>query len=108
GFNIYATDLELVLLESPAVHEVAVVALPSRAWGETPLAIVVLEQGAHVSECSLKEWANERLGKAQRIARVVRAGALLDGVAQCGGGFSELHGVPPRPGRWRSTALPHE
>ena len=71
GFNIYATDLELVLLESPAVHEVAVVALPSQAWGETPLAIVVIEPGAQVSACSLKAWANERLGKAQRIAHVV-------------------------------------
>jgi acyl-CoA synthetase (AMP-forming)/AMP-acid ligase II len=32
---------------------------------------VVVEQGAQVSECSLQEWANDRLGKAQRIARVV-------------------------------------
>jgi long-chain acyl-CoA synthetase len=71
GFNIYATDLELVVLEHPAAHEVAVVALPSRDWGETPLAIVVLVEGANDSEEELRAWANERLGKAQRISQLV-------------------------------------
>lgn len=71
GFNIYATDLELVLIEHPAVHEVAVVALPSRDWGETPLAIVVKEQASDVEEETLRSWANERLGKSQRISQLV-------------------------------------
>lgn len=71
GFNIYATDLELVMLEHPAVHEVAVIALPCETWGETPLAIVVVEQDVDVSEVLLRDWANTRLGKAQRIACVV-------------------------------------
>lgn len=71
GFNIYANDLELVLLTHEAVHEAAVVALPSREWGETPLAIVVPEPGAGVDEESLREWANSRLGKAQRINQLV-------------------------------------
>ena len=71
GFNIYATDLELVLLEHPDIHEAAVVALPSKAWGETPLAIVVREPGAAADEESLREWANARLGKLQRISQLV-------------------------------------
>ncbi len=71
GFNIYATDLELVLLEHPAVHEVAVVAQPSAEWGETPLAIVVTESTAAVDEQALRSWANERLGKAQRINELI-------------------------------------
>ena len=71
GFNIYATDLELMLLEHQAVHEVAVVALPSEEWGETPLAIVVREAASDVSEEALREWANERLGKGQRISVLV-------------------------------------
>jgi acyl-CoA synthetase (AMP-forming)/AMP-acid ligase II len=71
GFNIYATDLELVLLEHPDIHEVAVVALPSRAWGETPLAIVVRKPGAASDEESLRQWANNRLGKLQRISQLV-------------------------------------
>ena len=71
GFNIYATDLELVLLSHPEVHEVAVVALPSRDWGESPLAIVVPEAGAALQAEQLQNWANERLGKAQRISQLV-------------------------------------
>ncbi|MFT4613580.1 MAG: long-chain acyl-CoA synthetase [Bacteroidia bacterium] len=71
GFNIYATDIELQVLEHPQVHEVAVVALPSRDWGETPLAIVVREPGATTDEETLRGWANERLGKAQRISVAV-------------------------------------
>jgi len=71
GFNIYATDLELVLLEHEDVHEVAVVALPSRDWGETPLAIIVREAGSLTDEESLRIWANTKLGKLQRIGQVV-------------------------------------
>jgi long-chain acyl-CoA synthetase len=71
GFNIYATDLELVLIDHPAVHEVAVIALPSRDWGETPLAIVVREPDAGMDEETLRSWANERLGKSQRVSQLV-------------------------------------
>jgi len=71
GFNIYATDLELVLLEHPTVHEVAVIALASRDWGETPLAIVVREPGEATDEETLRVWANDKLGKSQRISQLV-------------------------------------
>lgn len=71
GFNIYATDLELVLLEHEDVHEVAVVALPSRDWGETPLAIIVKEPNSSVVEESIRTWANAKLGKLQRISQLV-------------------------------------
>jgi long-chain acyl-CoA synthetase len=71
GFNIYATDLELVLLEHPHVHEAAVVALPSSDWGETPLAIIVKEPARSTDEETLRRWANKRLGKLQRISKLV-------------------------------------
>ncbi len=71
GLNIYATDLELVLLEHPVVQEVAVVAIPSEAWGETPMAVVVREDGESISEESLRDWANQHLSKAQRISSLV-------------------------------------
>lgn len=71
GFNVYANDIELVLLEHPDVHEAAVVALASRDWGETPLAIVVREPGASSDAKRLTVWANNRLGKSQRISQLV-------------------------------------
>jgi acyl-CoA synthetase (AMP-forming)/AMP-acid ligase II len=71
GFNVYATDLELILLEHPEIHEAAVVALASREWGETPLALVVREPGAVSDAKTLRLWANDRLGKSQRISQLV-------------------------------------
>ena len=70
GFNIYATDLEQMLLRHAAVLDAAVIGVSSERWGETPVALVVLAEGADLSEESLREWANERLGKAQRLSAV--------------------------------------
>jgi acyl-CoA synthetase (AMP-forming)/AMP-acid ligase II len=70
GFNIYAVDLEKVLLSHPAVADVAVIGIPSNQWGETPLALVVRKNGHHETEDDIREWANLHLGKNQRISAV--------------------------------------
>ncbi|MAM00595.1 MAG: 4-coumarate--CoA ligase [Alteromonadaceae bacterium] len=70
GFNIYAEDLERVLLQHESVSDVAVIGIPSDHWGETPLALVVPKQGAEINPETLRAWANERLDKAQRLAAV--------------------------------------
>ena len=69
GFNIYPSDLEAVLRQHPSVQEVAVVGVPSKEWGESPVAFVVAAAGAP-TEGALREWANQRLGKTQRIVDV--------------------------------------
>jgi len=74
GFNVYAIDLENVLMQHPDVVEVAVIAAPSREWGETPVAFAVLRNDAAAEV--VRQWANERLGKTQRIARVLAIDAL--------------------------------
>lgn len=70
GFNIYAVDLEQVLLKHPAVADVAVIGIPSTQWGETPLALVVKRPGSDIDETTLLEWANGQLGKTQRISAI--------------------------------------
>lgn len=70
GFNIYAADLEQVLLQHPDVVDAAVIAIPSEQWGETPLGLVVLRPAASLTEAALLEWANTRLGKTQRLSGV--------------------------------------
>jgi acyl-CoA synthetase (AMP-forming)/AMP-acid ligase II len=47
-----------------------VVGVASRQWGETPVAFVVLKSGRAVSAEEIRSWANERLGKTQRLASV--------------------------------------
>ena len=64
------TALEAVLSRHPDVLDVAVIGVPSRQWGETPLALVVRRPGSDVAADTLKEWANAQLGKGQRISAV--------------------------------------
>jgi long-chain acyl-CoA synthetase len=71
GFNIYANDLELELLKHPDIVDAAVVAVPSDAWGETPLAFVVLRNGVTTPPNKILDTVNANLGKAQRISELV-------------------------------------
>lgn len=76
GFNIYPADLEQVLSSHPAVRECAVVGVASREWGETPAAYVVLKPDQAATPDQLQDWANERLGKMQKIRHVRMIDAL--------------------------------
>jgi acyl-CoA synthetase (AMP-forming)/AMP-acid ligase II len=80
GFNVYPSDLEAVLVGHPAVTEAAVVGVASQRWGETPVAFVVAKVGAGdtatAAASAIREWANQRLGKVQRLAAVVIVDAL--------------------------------
>ncbi len=49
GENISTIEVESVIIEHPAVANVAVVAKPDEKWGETPCAFVVLKPGASVT-----------------------------------------------------------
>ncbi len=55
GNNIHAVDVEAVLLEHPAVMEVAVVGIPHAVLGEDIAAAVVLSPGSAASPEELKE-----------------------------------------------------
>ena len=61
GENISSLEVEKILLEHPAVLELAVIPVPDRAWGEVPKALVVLKPGASVTEPELIEFARARL-----------------------------------------------
>jgi acyl-CoA synthetase (AMP-forming)/AMP-acid ligase II len=67
GFNIYPSDLEAELMQEAGVAEAAVVGVPSRAWGESPVGFVVLKDGAG-EPAAIMAAVNARLGKTQRLA----------------------------------------
>ena len=71
GFNIYPSDLEAELGQHPEVRDCAVIGIPSRQWGETPVAYVVLKPHATVTPDALLAWVNVRLGKTQRLTDLV-------------------------------------
>ena len=70
GFNVYPSDLEAELAQHPDVRDCAVFGVPSEAWGETPVAAVVLRDGASASPDEIKAWTNGRLGKTQRLSEL--------------------------------------
>ncbi len=71
GQNIYPADLEAVLLGHPAIADGAVIGVPDPQWGEAPLALAVRKADATASAEAITEWVNERLGKRQRIKRLL-------------------------------------
>ena len=49
GVNVYPAEVDAVLLEHPAVGDVAVIGVPDEEWGEAVLAVVELRGGASPS-----------------------------------------------------------
>jgi len=70
GFNIYPSDLESILREHPALEDAAVVGVASVEWGETPVAFVVRKAAMEILAEELLQWANQRVGRTQRLASV--------------------------------------
>ena len=71
GFNIYPVDLENELLNEPGVKEAAVIGVPSRKWGETPVGFVTVTDAA-TDPATMIVQVNARLGKTQRLAQLHR------------------------------------
>ncbi|WP_239076873.1 AMP-binding protein [Actinocatenispora rupis] len=61
GFNVYPREVELVLVDHPAVREAAVVGAPHPLTGQAVRAFVVLYDGAHVGEDDLIDYCHRYL-----------------------------------------------
>lgn len=70
GFNIFPADIEAIIAQHPDVSDVTVIGIPDPRWGETPLALVIPLPGAAPDPEELRAFANQRLAKTQRLARV--------------------------------------
>ncbi len=70
GFNVYAADIEVLLLKHPDIVDTAVIGVPSEQWGESAMALCVRRDGSTVSEDAVREWANGQLSKTQRLVAV--------------------------------------
>jgi long-chain acyl-CoA synthetase len=71
GENLSPGEIEDVLLEHPAVSDVAVVGVPDVEWGEGVAAAVVLKDGATASAVELQEWVKKHL-RSSRVPQLVR------------------------------------
>jgi acyl-CoA synthetase (AMP-forming)/AMP-acid ligase II len=71
GFNIWPAELEHVIAMMGPVREVAVFGVPDEKWGETPLAVVVVEDLDSLDETAVIEECRGRLGSYKKPAQVV-------------------------------------
>ncbi|GAA4311887.1 long-chain fatty acid--CoA ligase [Klenkia terrae] len=70
GENVYPIEVEQVLYRHDAIREVAVVGVPDDRWGETPVAVVALQDGAGTTAEELIAYARERLAHFKCPTRV--------------------------------------
>jgi long-chain acyl-CoA synthetase len=61
GENVYSVEVESALAEHPAVLEAAVFGVPDPHWGEAVQAVVVVAEGAQVSDAELSAHCRERV-----------------------------------------------
>jgi acyl-CoA synthetase (AMP-forming)/AMP-acid ligase II len=72
GTNVLPKDIEEIIVQHPAVREVAVFDIPDKKRGETPLAAVILSQVEAIIAEVLRDWTNERVrAKYQRVHAVM-------------------------------------
>ena len=71
GYNVYPVDLEAILLQHEAISDACVVGVEHDKWGETPVAFVIPSAGTDLCAEQLKDWANQRLAKHQRLSDLV-------------------------------------
>jgi fatty-acyl-CoA synthase len=76
GFNVYAREVEDVIASVPGVRQAAVIGMPHEKWGETVMAVVVLEPGREVSADEIANAVHEKKGAVQAPKRVEYVEAL--------------------------------
>jgi long-chain acyl-CoA synthetase len=70
GFKVFPSRVEEVLVRHEAVKEALVIGVPDAYSGEAPRAYVSLRDGVSADGEALAAWANERLGKHERVIGV--------------------------------------
>ena len=71
GFNIWPAELETIIADHPAVEPWRSSAIPHHQWGETPMAVCVVDPAATVSEDEIVAMVAAALGAHQKPGRVL-------------------------------------
>src|SRR3546814_15921898 len=66
--NYFPSDLDGIVITGDRDVEAAVVGMPIEEWGETPVAFVVLTEGADPE--SVRADCNAKVGKTQRLSAI--------------------------------------
>jgi fatty-acyl-CoA synthase len=74
GENVYAVEVERVLMTDPRVLEAAVIGLPDERWGERVVAVIVPRTGETLDRDLVRAWCREHLAayKVPKQVEIVR------------------------------------
>lgn len=70
GYNVYAQDVEEIILQLNAVSACAVIGLPDDRWGERVTAVVVLKEGHILSSEDIIAFCQDKIAK-YRVPKTV-------------------------------------
>ena len=82
GMNIYPAEIEAALEHHPDILEAAVFGVPNEEWGESVHAVVVVREGAALTEDEVVAFAREHLAN----YKVPRTVSWLDELPKTGSG----------------------
>ena len=71
GLNVYPPEVELALMEHPAVAACAVIGCPDAQWGEQVVAAVIPRAGAAIDQAAIAAFCRERLAPYKAPRHVV-------------------------------------
>lgn len=71
GYNIYAKEIENVLLKHPGVLEAAVIAVPDEVKGQLAKAVIVEREGSSLTEEDVEKFAREYLAP-YKVPRIIK------------------------------------
>ncbi len=76
GFNVYPNEVESVLGQHPAIHEVCVIGIPDERWGEAVTAVVVVRDEKQTTEEEIMNFCRRKLADFKRPRSVIFADQL--------------------------------
>jgi long-chain acyl-CoA synthetase len=70
GSNVYAREVEDVLLAHPDIARAAVIGLPDPKWGEIVAAVIVTRDGVQLAESDVIQFSREHMASYKKPQRV--------------------------------------
>jgi fatty-acyl-CoA synthase len=96
GENVSSIEVEGMFYKHPAVLEAACIAVPDEQWGEAPMVIVVLKEGASATEAELMEFCRQKMAHFKCPRRI----AFMDALPRTATGKIQKHVL--RNSHWES------
>ncbi|MFC1885983.1 class I adenylate-forming enzyme family protein [Thermodesulfobacteriota bacterium] len=81
GENIYPAEVEAVLNRHPKILESAVIGIPDSKWGETGMALIVLNPGQEMTTAEVEKYCIETMARYKRPKIIRFVDSLIKNIA---------------------------